>query len=133
MVIQRSRGLGETACKREEPVAGLTLRYRNPMFDEKLVAEAARRLSAAAPRARIFLFGSHARGDAGSGSDLDFLVVEPSVDDQAEESVRLRRTLRGLGLFADVVVVSEREAEEWREVRGSLIHSALSEGRPLAA
>ena len=103
------------------------------MFDEVLIAEAARRLSDAAPRARVILFGSHARGDAGPGSDLDFLVVEPAVSDPAEESVRLRRTLRGLGLFADVVVVSEREAEEWREVRGSLIHSALSEGRSLAA
>jgi hypothetical protein len=30
-----------------------------------------------------------------------------------EESVRLRRTLRGLGLFAGVIVVSEREAEKW--------------------
>jgi hypothetical protein len=66
-------------------------------------------------------------------SDLDFLVVEPSVDDPTEESIRLRRTLRGLGLVADVVVVSEREAEDWRDVRGSLIHAALSEGRPLAA
>jgi predicted nucleotidyltransferase len=108
-------------------------RYGNPMFDEKLIAEAARRLSAAAPQAQVILFGSHARGDAGPSSDLDFLVVEPAVSDPAEESVRLRRTLRGLGLFADVVVVSEREAEEWREVRGSLIHSALSEGRPVAA
>ena len=100
------------------------------MFDEIVITEAARRLSAAAPRARVILFGSHARGDAGPGSDLDLLVIEPSVDDPAEESVRLRRTLRGLGLFADVVVVSEREVEEWREVRGSLIHSALAEGRP---
>lgn len=103
------------------------------MFDERVIAEAARRLGAAAPQARVILFGSHARGDAGPGSDLDFLVVEPSVDDPPGESVRLRRTLRGLGLFADVVVVSEREAQEWREVRGSLIHSALSEGRPMAA
>jgi predicted nucleotidyltransferase len=29
----------------------------------------------------VILFGSHARGDAGPGSDLDFLVDEPSVDD----------------------------------------------------
>jgi predicted nucleotidyltransferase len=103
------------------------------MFDETLIAEAARRLSAAAPEARVILFGSHARGDAGPGSDLDFLVVEPAVEDPAEESVRLRRTLRGLGLFADVLVVSEVEAERWRDVRGSLIHSALSEGRSIAA
>jgi predicted nucleotidyltransferase len=103
------------------------------MFDQKLITEAARRLSVAAPRARVILFGSHARGNAGPGSDLDFLVVEPAVDDPAEESVRLRRTLRGLGLFADIVVVTEDEVEQWREVRGSLIHTALSEGRPIAA
>jgi predicted nucleotidyltransferase len=103
------------------------------MFDQTLITEAARRLSVAAPQARVILFGSHARGNAGPGSDLDFLVVEPTVDDPAEESVRLRRTLRGLGLFADIVVVSEHEVEQWREVRGSLIHTALSEGRAIAA
>ena len=102
------------------------------MFDETLIAEAGRRLAEAAPRARVILFGSHARGVAGARSDLDFLVVEPSIDDPIEESVRLRRTLRGVGLFADVVVVSECDAEKWGDVRGSLIHAALSEGRPLA-
>lgn len=108
-------------------------RYRCSVFDETLIAEAARRLSGAAPEARVILFGSHARGDAGPRSDLDFLVVEPMVEDATEESIRLRRTLRGLGLFADVIVVSEHEAEKWGDVRGSLIHAALSEGRPLAA
>ena len=37
--------------------------------------------------------------------------------------------MRGLGLFADVVVISEREAQEWQKVRVSLIHSVLSDGR----
>ena len=108
-------------------------RYRRAMFDESVIAEAARRLSTAAPGAEVILFGSHARGNVGPGSDLDFLIVEPSVDDAVQEAVRLRRTLRGLGVFADVLVISEDEARVWRDVRGSLIHAALSEGRPLAA
>ncbi|MHB1469619.1 MAG: nucleotidyltransferase domain-containing protein [Solirubrobacteraceae bacterium] len=104
------------------------------MFDEAVIAEAGRRLvNAAPPRSRVILFGSHARGQAGKHSDLDLLVVEPTVDDPVEESVRLRRTLRGLGLFADVIVVSEDEAERWGETHGSVIHAALSEGRALAA
>jgi predicted nucleotidyltransferase len=103
------------------------------MFDDALIAEAGRLLSAAAPQARVFLFGSHARGTAGPESDLDFLIVEPRVEDPVEESVRLRRALSGLELFADVVVVSEHEVERWRNVHGTLIHSALSEGRLLAA
>lgn len=51
------------------------------MIDERVIAEAGRRLAAAAPGARVILFGSHARGDAALHSDLDFLVVEPEVDD----------------------------------------------------
>ena len=103
------------------------------MFDSRVIEEAGRRLADAAPGARVLLFGSHARGDAGPRSDLDFLVIEPSVENRAAESVRLRRTLRGLGLFADIVVISEDDAQEWAAVRGSLIHAALAEGRPLAA
>lgn len=108
-------------------------RYRLAVFQSAVIEEAGRRLAAAAPGARVLLFGSHARGDAGPHSDLDFLVVEPSVTDRAGEAVRLRRTLRGLGLFADVVVISEDDAQSWSPVRGSLIHAALSEGRPLVA
>lgn len=108
-------------------------RYRRAVFDENVIAEAAKRLAAAAPGAEVILFGSHARGSAGPGSDLDFLIVEPSVDDAAQEAVRLRRTLRGLGVFADVLVVSKDEAQAWRDVRGSVIQAALAEGRPLAA
>jgi uncharacterized protein len=104
------------------------------MVDDATIAEAARRLrEAAAPGARVFLFGSYARGEAHDGSDLDFLVVQPEVTRAAGESVRLRRALRGMRLFADVVVVSERDVAAWRDVRGSLVRSALSDGRLLAA
>jgi hypothetical protein len=41
--------------------------------------------------------------------------------------------LRGLGVFADVIVISVREAEEWRDVRGSLIHAAFAGGLAIAA
>jgi uncharacterized protein len=103
------------------------------VIERAVIDEVGRRLSRAAPDARVILFGSHARGDAGPMSDLDLLVVEPTVDDPIKESVRLRRTLRGLGLFVDVIVVSEDEAERWGQTHGSVIHTALSEGRALAA
>jgi predicted nucleotidyltransferase len=82
---------------------------------------------------RVILFGSHAWGEAGRHSDLDFLVLEPDVQNAAEESVRLRRTLRGLLYAADVIVASEQRVSDWREVKGSLIHVALAEGRELVA
>jgi len=40
------------------------------MVDEAVILEAGRRLAAATPHARVILFGSHARGDAGPHSDL---------------------------------------------------------------
>jgi predicted nucleotidyltransferase len=100
--------------------------------DDTLIAEAGRRLAAAAPGAQVILFGSHARGEAGPHSDVDFLVVEPEVANEAEESVRLHRTLRDLRMPADVIVVSRDYADRWREVRGGLVHVAFSQGRVLA-
>jgi uncharacterized protein len=103
------------------------------IYDEATINEVGRRLAAEAPNARVVLFGSHARGLATSRSDIDVLVIEPDVENTALESVRLMRAVRDLRLPIEVVVVSEHEAAEWREVRGSLVHAALAEGRELAA
>jgi predicted nucleotidyltransferase len=62
---------------------------------------------------KIVLFGSRARGDAGPDSDFDFLVVERDPRNRHDEMVRLGRALRPLGMPFDVIVVSERYAEDW--------------------
>jgi predicted nucleotidyltransferase len=82
---------------------------------------------------KIVLFGSRARGDSGPESDYDFLVVERDPKNRHDEMVRLRRALRGLGVPMDVMVVSERYAEEWGSVQNTMVHAALSEGRVLHA
>jgi predicted nucleotidyltransferase len=117
---------GDPRCQRP-------LRFR-PMqpIDESLIVEAGRRIATAAPGAEVILFGSHARGEAHPHSDVDFLVVEPSVEDEAGESVRLRRALRDLRLPTDIIVVSRRYAEDWTDVHGSVVHAAFSQGRVLA-
>jgi predicted nucleotidyltransferase len=94
---------------------------------------AGRLLAAAAPRrSKVILFGSQCRGDAGPGSDFDFLVVEPAVASKAQEMVRLRAALDPLHIAADVVVLTQAYVEEWGEVPGTLVHEALTEGRVLA-
>jgi predicted nucleotidyltransferase len=97
-----------------------------------LIDDAARRIAAAAPGARVILFGSHARGQAGPDSDVDLLVIEPRVDDRFAEVVRLQRVLAPLRLPADVIVVSEEHVEEWGDVQSTMVHDALREGRVLA-
>ncbi len=100
--------------------------------DEILVREAARRLAGAAPEARVILFGSRARGDSSSDSDLDLLVIEPHFENRGSEFVRLRRALRGLEVPIDLVLVSDRHVEEWGHFEGTLLNEALREGRVLA-
>jgi hypothetical protein len=62
-----------------------------------------------------------------------FLVVERDPRDRHAEMVRLGRALRPLGRPFDVVVVSERYAEDWGAVEGTIVHTALTEGRVLHA
>jgi predicted nucleotidyltransferase len=104
------------------------------VVDDAVIAEAGRRLSAAAPpNSRVILFGSAARGELTRDSDLDFLVIEPEVENPALESVRLRRVLADVLVPMDIIVASEHRVQEWRDVRGSLIHAALTGGRELVA
>jgi uncharacterized protein len=99
---------------------------------EALVEKIGRRLAEATPAgSRVILFGSRARGESHAHSDVDVLVIEPSVADPLEESVRLRRTLRGLGVPIDVVVFAQEDARRRSSVRGTVVERALREGRIL--
>lgn len=52
------------------------------VLSEATIQKAGKALAAeASGSARVILFGSHARGEADDRSDLDFLVVEPEVDE----------------------------------------------------
>ena len=98
-------------------------------MDAAKITSAVRALAQAAPQAQqIILFGSHARGDADEGSDLDFLVIEPTVENRAREMVRLRRALRPLRVPADVLVYSREEVNAWGHQPGTALYWALKEG-----
>lgn len=99
---------------------------------DKSLDEIVRRLVIAYEPERIYLFGSHARGDAGPDSDLDLLVIVP--DDATPERRRSRlayEVLRGTGVAADVVVWSRDYFERRREVPASLPAVVYREGRLL--
>ncbi len=100
------------------------------MIDAATLAAAVATLAKAAPDAeQILLFGSHARGGANSESDLDFLVIEPTVENRAREMVRLRRALRPLRVPVDVLVYSRAEVDHWGHQPGTALYWALREGR----
>jgi len=106
------------------------LRYRVVMASSDLIDKAGKALAAAAGAdAKVILFGSYARGDEAIDSDLDFLVIEPEVDDHFGESIRLARLVGELGVPADVVVASEDHVREWGGLSGTMIHDAMAEGK----
>lgn len=84
---------------------------------------------------QIILFGSRARGDAASGSDFDFVVVEAGPFDDGRsrhaEEVRLYRALAGCGASTDVLVYSRDDVEYWRDSLNHVLARALREGRVL--
>jgi len=101
------------------------------MIDEGILQQAVKRIAAAAQPSRVILFGSHGRGDADAGSDLDLLVIKPQVPDKYAEMIRLHEAVGGIGVGVDVLVYSEAEVEERRDWCTSPIYWALREGRTL--
>jgi predicted nucleotidyltransferase len=99
--------------------------------DIDLLDEVVARILAVSEPERIILFGSYARGDARPDSDLDLLVLEAGVTKPRQESVRLRRALRGLRVPVDVIVATPEQADRYRNAIGLIYAPALKEGKVL--
>ncbi len=65
----------------------------NPAKFQKSLGETVQRILAVFSPKRIILFGSQARGDADAGSDIDLMVIEPTVENTALEAARLYRAV----------------------------------------
>jgi uncharacterized protein len=101
-----------------------------PGVQEKIQEMAQRIVSQFAPE-MIVLFGSHARGNAGPNSDVDLLVIKPVTGSRRQERLAMRVALRGMGVAKDIILVTPEEVETSRELPGTLIRSALREGKVL--
>ena len=79
--------------------------------------------------AKIILFGSHARGDAGKHSDIDLLVVMSDVEDRRETAVSIRRVLADLPASKDIIVSTPEEIAHKGTLVGTILRPALREGK----
>ena len=79
--------------------------------------------------ARIVLFGSHARGTATRWSDVDLLVILPDVADKRDTAIEIRRALGDLPVCKDIVVATPDEVARRGHLAGTVLRSALREGR----
>jgi excisionase family DNA binding protein len=107
----------------------------DPLLDhDPVLREIVARLVEALHPARIYLFGSRARGDAGSDSDYDIVVL---VERPAERRYRLSqvgyRALRGVPAAVDVVVWDRATFDARLNLEASFPATVVREGRVLHA
>ncbi|MBI4708329.1 MAG: nucleotidyltransferase domain-containing protein [Candidatus Omnitrophica bacterium] len=82
---------------------------------------------------KIILFGSYAYGQPKEDSDLDLLVVVKKSDLPRHKRAReIRKHLWGLtDTPKDILVYTEDEIEDWKEVRQAFITKIMNQGRVL--
>lgn len=102
--------------------------------DDPVLAEIVRRLVAVYQPERVYLFGSHARGDTGPDSDYDILVVVPDDASLERRGGRLGyQALRGTATATDVVVMTRGYFDWMLGAAASLPATVVREGRTLYA
>ena len=101
------------------------------MISEEKIQSAARLLGEAARPAKVVLFGSYARGESREDSDVDFLVIEPAIENRLEEIVRLRQVLRPFRIPVDILVYTEEEVRKRKDWCSGALYWALREGKVL--
>jgi predicted nucleotidyltransferase len=103
------------------------------MVSRDLIQRAGEALAeAAGADSKVILFGSHARGEERSDSDVDFLVIEPRVENRFDEWNRLRRAIADILLPVDIVVLDEAVAERRSKVPGTMVYHAVRDGQVFA-
>ena len=96
-----------------------------------LIAEMTERIVRRFSPLRVMLFGSHARGEAGPGSDVDLLVVLPQIENKRAATVRIRQALNDLAVATDIVVTTPDELARRGDLVGTVLRPALREGKTL--
>jgi predicted nucleotidyltransferase len=99
------------------------------MTAQAAIDEIVDRIAAKFSPERIILLGSHARGDAREGSDLDLLVLFREVDDPRERAAELYAALIDCDLPADIVVSTTARFERYKNVVNTVYWPAAREGR----
>ncbi len=80
---------------------------------------------------RIVLFGSHARGDAGSDSDLDLFIEMQTSRRPPERAIEVSAPFGLRPWPLDVVVYTPEEVQRLKGVNGTLLSAIEKEGKVL--
>jgi uncharacterized protein len=104
---------------------------RAESLQRELLDEIVRRILEVVAPKRLILFGSAARGEMGSESDLDILVIVPDGVHRRRTAQAIYRRLAGIGLPKDIVVATESDVREHGGNPAMVLCPALREGKEL--
>jgi|SRR5262245_31726830 len=96
---------------------------------DEAVREIVRRIVDVAKPDRVILFGSAAAGQMTPDSDIDLLVIEQTIADPRNETLRIRSALADLPAPFDVIVMERERFDETRGVIGGIAWPASRYGR----
>jgi len=101
--------------------------------DTALLSDLLQRILRVTKPLKVILFGSAGRGEMGSESDLDLLIVVRNGLDARRTSRSIYRNLIGFGAAVDVVVATQRDIELYGDNFSLVYYRALREGREIYA
>ena len=97
---------------------------------ENLLAEITRRLAQSIQPERIYLFGSHATGQADNDSDVDLLAVVPDTEKSLREiAIEGRKSFWDVQIPLDLIVCTQFQFDRFRNVKNSIMNEAFCFGR----
>ena len=101
--------------------------------NEELLQTITTRITEAIRPQKIILFGSWARGERDSHSDIDLLIIQESSLPRPQRYAQVRRLFWGMGLPMDILVYTPEEFARYQSVPGSFTHTVAREGKVLYA
>lgn len=99
------------------------------VIDKEMMDEIVERIVKLIHPEKIILFGSRARGDARSDSDIDLLVVADSTQPRYQRAAPLYGVLSDILIAMDILVYKPEEVQEWSEVPQAFVTTAIRGGR----
>lgn len=77
---------------------------------------------------KVILFGSLARGDENSDSDIDLLILKKQVDHSRKLAQEIRRNLPFLGIPVDLIVYESDKYEKIKDYPFKIYYTINREG-----
>ena len=101
------------------------------MLEKKILHEIHSRITHEYGKCSVYLFGSHAYGSPGPGSDVDIAVILQQVSSKVREANRIHDILSDIPYPKDIVIGSEQEFDFYKTRAGSIYRTIAEKGLQL--